>query len=318
MVDDAGASSTAQLRLLLVQRFYLAATVSMFPGEDIGSSPETPAAAAAAAAETVAGNATLLHQLAVAFNASLAPALQPLQLNITAASTSQAAAGTAAVAAMAPEGAAIAAAGPVQALSGRRRRMAQAPAPTSEAAGSTPALQLTFTLEALSPNPLLYAGGTAPTLPPAAASQLQLQSIDAAFADSLQQTAAAACAALAVVLAGNSATAAALQGAGGSFSCSPPAPMGSIQAITPAVSFDAASWLPGELVRLLRADGEWQCSQLCMSICRPAVVLRSLQVVFAMPPQPADDTADIERAVADSPAKLRPAGCSPLLQSWEP
>lgn len=284
-MDDAVASATAQLRLLLVQRFSLAATISLFPGADIGSSPEAAAAAAAAAAEAVVGNATLLRQLAAAFNASLAPAFKPLQLSITAVSTSQAAAGTAAVAGMAPEAAAVAAAGPVQALSGQRRRVAQAPAPVS-----TPALQLTFSLDALSPNPLLYAGGTAPTLPPAAASQLQLQSVDAAFADSLQQTAAAACTALAAVLAGNCATAAALQGAGGSFSCSPPAPMGSIQAITPAVSFDAASWLPGELFRLVSADGEWQCSQLCMLTCRAAAVRCSLQVVLATPPQPAGDT----------------------------
>ncbi len=248
VLDDSGVSATAQLRLLLVQRFSLAATVSLLPASgtpDLGGTPEAAAAAVAAAAAAVAGNATLLRQLAVAFNASLAPALQPLQLNVTAATTSPAAVGSASVAGAAPETAAVAAAGPVRQLI-RERRLAQVSAPASEPVGSAPALQLTFALEALSPNPLLYAGATPPAVPAAAAAQLQLQSIDAAFADGLQQTAAAACAALAAVLVANPATAAVLQGAGGSFACSPPAQMGSVQAITPPVRFDAASWLPGE------------------------------------------------------------------------
>ncbi|PRW20834.1 hypothetical protein C2E21_8605 [Chlorella sorokiniana] len=266
VVDDGGVSATAQLRLLLVQRFSLAATVSLFPGADPGNAAEATAAAVAAAAEAVAGNATLLRQLAVAFNASLAPTLQPLQLNITAASTSQASVGsTSAVAGAASEAAAaVAAAGPARSLTGQQRRLAQAPAPAPEAASSTPALQLSFSLEALSPNPLLYAGGTAPTVPAAAASHLLLQSIDAAFADSLQQTAAAACAALAAVLAANPATAAALQGAGGSFSCSPPEQMGSVEAITPAVSFDAASWLP-VLSALGAADQQLQALRAALA-----------------------------------------------------
>lgn len=250
MLDSAGASATAQLLLLLVQRFSLASTVSLFPGESLGGDADE-AAAAAAAAQAVASNATLQQQLAAAFNASLAPALQPLQLNVSAATTSNAAVGSASLAGAAPE-AAVAAAGAAQLLA-RRRRLAQAPGPAPTPAESAQALQLSFALEALSPNPLLYAGSTAPAVPAAAAAQLQLKSVDAAFADSLQQSGAATCSALAAVLAANPATAALLQGASGTFACSPPVQAGSVQVTTPPVSFEAFSWLPGE--RCMVADG---------------------------------------------------------------
>lgn len=229
VLDDGGASATAQLRLLIVQRFRVQVTVSLFPPEGAaGGAAEATAAAAAA----VAGNATLGGQLAAAMNASLAPALQPHDLDVTAAATADAAVGQAPTAAAAS----VQLLGvPVQLL---RWRMAQAPPP--------PALLLTFSLDAASPSPLLYAGASVPALPAAAAS-LQLQSIDAVFADSLQQAAAATCSALAAALAQNPSTAAALQGPGGSFSCSPPVLAGSASAETAAVDFDALTWLPGKL-----------------------------------------------------------------------
>lgn len=249
VLDDAGASATAQLRLLLVQRFRMQAAVSLFAPPDAFATPEAAAEAAAAAAAAVAQDAALQQQLAAAFNASLAPALTWHRLDVTAAATdgASAAAATAGTAGLAGSPAAVAAAGAAQLISQqwqRRRRMAQARGPLPAAGQPAPALQLAFSLDALSPDPLLYAGASAPELPPAAAGQLSLQPIDAVFASSLQQSAAAICAALAGVLASSPVTAA-LGSAGGSFRCSPPAAAAAVEAFTPPVSFQALSWLPG-------------------------------------------------------------------------
>ena len=271
VLDDTGASATAQLRLLLVQRFAMQAAVSLFPAADAGPAGADAVAAAAAA---VAGNATLQRQLATAVNASLLAALLPQQLNLT--STVTAGAAAASVTAVPGSTASVAAMEAVQALAAelRRRRMAQAasPPPPPPPDGPKPALQLTFALDAISASPLLYAGTTPPSLPAGAAGQLALQPVDGVFAAALQQAAAAVCAALADVLRANPATAAALQSAGGAFSCSPPAAVSAVVASTPAVDFDAFSWLPGGRHAALRcAKLSWAApsapSTGCLTAC---------------------------------------------------
>lgn len=249
VIDDGGASSTAQLHLTLVQRFVMRGAVCLF-ASDAGAAG---ADAAAAAAGAVAQNATLMRQLAAAVKASLAPALALHDVNLTAAAISNTSVASAVLAAADEAGplAALAALGSVALLDPAqarqlRRRMAEAAAPPP--APLPPALQLEFSLEALIPSPLLYVGATAPAIPAEAAAQLVLQPIDAVFSASLAQSASAICTALAALLAANPAAAAALQGVGGTFSCSPPSAVGGVQAATPAVSFDALSWLPGDVL----------------------------------------------------------------------